>query len=148
MSNEDAVRDAIRAGNPKPGRYVMPHCADMKDMGTEAMMKKYKEGPVGHFTLGPTGVPNMGKCLGMWFLLSLVIAVVAAFLATQLFGLDPTRARAAAKLVGAVSFIAYGFGTLQESIWMMRPWSASVKDLFDSALYSIGSGLVFFWQWP
>jgi hypothetical protein len=145
LANEDAVRAALNAGNPAPGRYVVPHCKDMKDMASEAMLKKYREGPVGHFTLGPTGTPNMGKHLGLWFLWSLVIAVVAAFLASRIYGLE---ARAAAKLVGAVTFIAHGFGTVTESIWMMRPWSGSMKYLLDAALYAVGSGLVFYWLWP
>lgn len=148
FANEDAVRDAIRAGNPSPGRYVVPYCADMKQMSSEVMQTKYREGPVGHIMLAPAGVPNMGKYLGLWFLWSLAVAVVAAFLAAQLFGLDPARARAAAKLVGAVTFVAYGFGTVQESIWMARPWSSSAKYLLDAALYGVGSGLVFFWLWP
>ncbi len=148
LANEDAVRDAIRAGNPAPGRYVVPHCKGMKDMASEAMVKKYHEGPVGHFTLGPTGAPNMGKYLGLWFLWSLVIAVVAAFLAARLVPLDHVYARSAAKLVGAVTFIAHGFGTVTESIWMMRPWSSSAKHLLDAALYAVGSGLVFLWLWP
>lgn len=149
LANEDAVRAAIRAGNPTPGRYVLPHCADMKDMGSEAMVKKYQEGPVGHFTLGPTGAPNMGKHLGLWFLWSLAVAVVAAFLASQLVGSNHINpARTAAKLVGAITFIAHGFGTVTESVWMMRPWSTSVKYLADAALYAIGSGLVFFYLWP
>ena len=148
LANEDAVRDAIRAGNPAPGRYVVPHCTDMKDMGSEAMLKKYQEGPVGHVTLLPNGAPNMGKYLGQWFLWSLAIAVVAAYLTTQLFGLDHGHARAAAKLVFAVSFIAHGFGTVSESIWGGRPWSQSAKYLLDAALYAGGSGLVFYWLWP
>ena len=148
FTNEDAVRAAIRAGNPAPGLYVVPYCPDMKDMAGEAMVKKYSEGPVGHVTLRPNGSFNMGKYLGLWFLWSLVIAVVAAYLATQLIGLNPERARAAAKLVGAVSFIAHGFGTVTESIWMGRPWSGSAKYLLDAALYAIGSGLVFLWLWP
>lgn len=148
LANEDAVRAAIRAGNPKPGRYVMPHCGDMKDMGSDAMRKKYEEGPVGHFTLGPTGVPNLGKFLGQWFLWSLIVTAVAAYLAARVYGLDHAHAGGAAKLVGAVTFIALGFGTVQESIWMMRPWSASAKYLLDAALYGIGSGLVFLWLWP
>jgi len=148
LANEDAVRDAIRAGNPAPGRYVVPYCQDMKDMAGEAMQRKYLEGPVGHITLLPNGPQNMGKYLGLWFLWSLAVAVVAALIAVQIFGLDPTRARAVAKLIGAVSFIAYGFGTVTESIWMGRPWSQSAKYLLDAALYGIGSGLVFFYLWP
>ncbi len=148
FANEDAVRTAIGAGTPAPGHYVVPYCADMKQMGSEAMLKKYREGPVGHIILAPTGAPNMGKHLGLWFLWSVVVAAVAAFLATRLLGLDHNHARAAAKLVGAVTFIAYGYGTMQESIWMARSWSSSVKYLLDAALYGVGSGFVFLWLWP
>lgn len=148
FANEDAVREAIRAGNPTPGRYVVPHCPEMKDMSSEAMLRKYREGPVGHFTLGPTGVPVLGKFLGMWFVWSLIVATVAAYLAVRIHGLDQSHARGAAKLVGAVIFIAHGFGTVTESIWAMRPWSSSARYLLDAALYGIGSGFVFLWLWP
>ena len=148
LPNEDAVPDAIRAGNPAPGRYVTPFCKEMKDMGSEEMQKKYREGPVGHVTILPNGVPSMGKYLGIWFLWALVIAVVAAFLVVGIFDLHPARARAAAKLFGAITFIAHGFGTVTESIWVGRPWSQSVKYLLDAALYAIGSAAVFYWLWP
>ena len=148
LPNEDAVRAALRSGNPVPGLYVVPYCGGMKDMASEAMRQKYREGPVGHITLGPSGPPNMGKYLGLWFLWSLIIAAVAAYLAARVFGVEPGHARAAAKLVGAITFIAHGFGTVTESIWMMRTWSSSVKYLLDAALYAAGSGFVFFWLWP
>ena len=148
FANEDAVRAAIRAGSATPGMYVIPRCKDMKDMGSEAMQQKYREGPVGHVTLGPSGAPNMGKHLGLWFVWSLIVSVVAAYLAVRVVGVSHGVAHGAAKLVGAVTFIAHGFGTVTESIWFMRPWSTSVKYLLDAALYAVGSGLVFFWLWP
>ena len=148
LANEDAVRAAIRAGNPAPGRYVLPHCTDMKEMASEAMLQKYREGPVAHVTLGPNGAPNMGKSLGLWFLWSLIIAAVAGYLAARVFGLSQAPALGAAKLVGAITFVAHGFGTVTESIWVMRPWSSSAKYLLDSALYAIGSAAVFYWLWP
>ncbi|MDB6095182.1 MAG: hypothetical protein JWM32_2744 [Verrucomicrobia bacterium] len=148
LPNEDAVRDAIRAGNPAPGRYVMPRCKEMKEMASEAMKKKYAEGPVGHLTLLPNGMPKMGKYLGQWFLWSLVIAVVAAYLPAHIYGLGHFHARSAAKLAGIITFIAHGFGTISESIWTGRPWSQSVKYLIDAALYAIGSAVVFLWLWP
>jgi hypothetical protein len=148
LANEDAVRDAIRAGNPAPGRYVIPRCKEMKDMNSEGMQKKFREGPVGHLTLGEPGAPTMGKYLVQWFLWSLVIAVIAGFLASRLIRFNHAHALAAAKLVAAITFIAHGFGTVTESIWLMRPWSSSAKNLLDAALYAIGSGLVFFWLWP
>jgi hypothetical protein len=148
FANEDAVRAAIRAGNPAPGHYVVPHCKDMKDMGSEAMRQKYREGPVGHFTLGRSGVPALGKFLAMWFVWAVIVATGAACMAVRLYGLDPTRAQGAAKLVGTITFVAYGCGTVTESIWAMRPWSSSAKNLIDAALYGLGSGLVFLWLWP
>src|SRR6478736_3012060 len=92
FENEDAIRDAIRAGNAAPGRYVIPRCKDMKDMATEAMKKKYAEGPVGHITLLPNGQPGMGKHLALWFVWALAISVVAAFLVVGIFDLNPARA--------------------------------------------------------
>ncbi len=148
FANEDAVREAINAGNPSPGQYVLPYCKDMKDLANEAMMKRLQEGPVGFVRLGAKGAHNMGKSLGIWFLFSLVVSVVAAYLAVRLFGLDPEKARAAAKLIGAVSFIAYGFGGVPESIWLARPWTSTAKYLLDAALYGLGTGAVFYWLWP
>ena len=148
LANEDAVRAAIRAGQPAPGRYVMPHCKDMKDMGSEVMKQKYAEGPVGHITILPNGAHNMGKYLGLWLLLCLLVSAVAAGLAARVYGLDHTPVGGAAKLAGAVSFIAYGFGTLQESIWMGRPWKASAINLLDATLYALGTWAVFLWLWP
>ena len=148
FSNEDTVRDAIRAGNPSPGQYVVPYCKEMKEMGGEAMQAKYKEGPVGYVVLAPNGAPNMGKSLGLWFLFSLLISVVAAYLTVRVIGLDPSRARGAAKLIAAVSFVAYGFGTITDSIWMARSWLSSFKYLVDAAIYAVGSGLIFYWLWP
>jgi hypothetical protein len=147
LPNEDAIRDAIRAGNPLPGRYVIPRCAEMKDMASDAMKKKYTEGPVGHLTIIPNGQPAMGKYLFQWFLLCVVVSAAALYLAFRLFPMDHSFARAAAKVVGGVAFIGYGFGTLQESIWMGRPWSSSVKSLIDSAVYAVGSALVVYWMW-
>jgi hypothetical protein len=55
LANEDDVRAAIRAGNPTPGHFVLPHCGSMQEMGSDAMRRKYAEGPVGYLTLRPRG---------------------------------------------------------------------------------------------
>jgi hypothetical protein len=148
LPNEDAVRAVIRAGNPGPGLYMLPHPTDMKQMGSPEMQQKFRDGPVGNLTLLPNGMYNMGKLLGLWFLWALVVAAVAGYLASRLIIWDHVHARSAAKLVGAVTFIAHGFGTVTESIWMGRPWKQTFKFLIDSALYGLGSALVFCWLWP
>ena len=145
--NEDAVRAAIRSGNPTPGRYILPHCRDMKDMASDAMRQKYIEGPIGHVTIMPNGIPNMGKYLGIWFVFCLLVSVVVALLASRLIPIEATFSGRVAKLAFTVSFIAYGFGTIQESIWSGRPWSSSAKYLLDALLYAAGTAAVFFWFW-
>ena len=148
LANEDAVREAIRAGAPTPGQYVLPHCREMKEMGSETMAKKFAEGPVGFLTLAPNGRPNMAASLVQWFVLNLVVAAIAAFVATQIFGLDYGRVRASSKLVGAVTFLAYGFGSIQDAIWMGKSWTSVAKYLLDSALYAVVSALTFYSMWP
>lgn len=146
FANEDDVRAAINAGKPVPGRYVIPFCKEMKEMGSEAMQQKYREGPISHINIGPVGVPAIGKFLGLWFVWSLIVSTVAAYLSARACGFS--HPLAAAKLAGAVVFIGLGFGTITESIWSMRPWSQSVKFLIDAALYGLGAGVVFFYLWP
>ena len=32
LANEDEVRAAIRSASPAPGQYIIPYCADPKDV--------------------------------------------------------------------------------------------------------------------
>lgn len=148
LPNEAGARAALGQDKLAPGRYVIPYCPDMNGMGSAEMRRKYEEGPVAQVLVGPNGVPNIGKYLAQWFVWSLVIAAVSGGFALCILGTTTGQQAVAARLVGGLSFVAYGFGTVQESIWMMRPWSSSLKHLLDAALYALGSGLVFLWLWP
>lgn len=148
FKNEDAVRAALGADQPVQGvKYVVPYCCDMKEMATEAMKKKYADGPNAVIIFGPNGQPNMGKHLGLWFLWSLIVATVAAFLCTRFFALDASVAHRAAKLAGIVTFIAHGFGTVQESIWMYRSWRSTATYMLDALCYALGTAAVFYFLW-
>lgn len=145
--NEDAVRESLRAGGPVPGkRFVVPYCADMKEMSSEAMKRKYADGPNAVIVFGADGQPNMGRHLGQWFLLCVLVSAVAAFLTAKAYGIG-APAQGAAKMAGAAAFVAYGFGTIQESIWMYRSWASTAKYLLDSALYAVGTAAAFYWTW-
>jgi hypothetical protein len=147
LANEDDVRAAIRASSPTPGQYVMPHCVDMKDMGSEAMQKKFAEGPVAFLTVRKNGSPEMGSTFVMWFAFTLAVAAIAGWLAMTAFT-GKANANAAGQMVGFISFLAYGGGSVPLGIWMGKPWGSVAKDLLDALIYGVISGLVFIWLWP
>ena len=114
LANEDAVRAAIAAGTPPPGLYTLPHCGDMKAMQDPAMQAKYREGPVALLTVMANGMPNMGRILGCWFLLNLLVAAVAAVLALHaVHPADMSMACRAGCVGGAVTFMSYGIGSVR-----------------------------------
>jgi hypothetical protein len=146
LANEDEVRAALRAGAPAPGPYVIPHCADMKKMAEEPMQQKYREGPVGFITLLPNGAPRMGKALGLWFVLNLLVACACGCLALAYVGRNGDG-HDAGHLAGALSFLAYGVGSLQAGIWMGKRWGSVAKDLLDAFIYAFVTAFAFAWLW-
>lgn len=147
VANEDEVRAAIRAGSPAPGQYVVPYCMDMKDMKGEAMMKKFTEGPIAFVTVRKNGPPAMGTTLALWFVFTVFIAAVAAYVASQVYGLK-ANPHQAGHLVGMLSFLAYAAGSVPLGIWMGKPWGSVAKDVLDGFIYGVISALTFMWLWP
>jgi len=147
LSNEEEVRAAIRKGSPAPGQYVIPHCADMKEMEKPEVQQKYMDGPVGFLMLSPSGAPNMGKALGLWFLYSAAVAFMAAYVAGHTLGAGAHYLKVF-RIVGTVSFLTYAGGSVQAGIWMGKPWRSVVKDLADGLIYGLLSAGVFGWLWP
>jgi hypothetical protein len=147
LPNEDEVRAAIRKGAPSPGQYVVPHCVDMKQMQSPGMQQKFKEGPVGHFFIRPNGPGNIGKHLGQWFLLSLFVALTAAYIAGIGLpaGASPMNVF---RSIFTITFLAYGAGPVMEGIWQGKPWGSVAKDLLDAALYGASTAAPFVWLWP
>ena len=147
LPNEDEVRAAIRKGAPAPGQYVLPHCSDHKDMAKPEMQAKYTEGPIGFLVINPNGPPAMGAALGKWFGFTLLVAFMAAYLASRTLA-PGTHYLQVFRVVGAVSFLTYGFGSISSSIWMGKPWSSTFKDLADALIYGLLSAGIFGWLWP
>ena len=147
LANEDEVRAAIRSASPAPGQYIIPYCADPKDMQKDEVQKKFKEGPVGFLMLRPPSAPSMGKPLALWFLLNVIIAVVAGYLASKTV---PVGAGflAVCRVVSLVTFLAYACGGLQAAIWMGKPWNSAAKEILDAFIYALVSALAFAWLWP
>jgi hypothetical protein len=147
LQNEDEVRAAIARLHPGPGEYLIPHCSDPKELRSPGMQQKFRDGPVALLVLRRPGLPQMGPQLGLWFLYTVVIAAIAAYLASR------TLAPGAATLmvlrqVSVVVFVTLVGGSVQNAIWMGKPWRVVAKDMLDAVLYAAATGAIFAWLWP
>ncbi len=147
LPNEDAVRAAIRAGNPLPAQYVIPYCSDMKDMEKPEVKQKYVEGPVAVMNLLRPGLPNMSKYLTQWFLFVLFVSFFIAYVAAHAIPLGAEYLHVF-RIVGAMGFLAYGMGQFTSAIWMGKPWRVAVKEAFDGLVYGLVTAGTFGWLWP
>ena len=147
LPNETAVMDALRTAGVTPGAYVFPGICSMKEMGTPEAKAKYERGPIGLVTVLPTGVPAIGKALMQWFIFTLLVGVLTAYVAWHTLppGTDYLRVF---QVTGAVAFMAYGIGVIDDSIWKGQPWSSTWKFLFDGLLYALATAGAFGWLWP
>lgn len=147
LPDEDAVRAALSKGDPAPGQYFTPYCSSMKAMGEPANLEKFQKGPVAHITVLPKGMPAMPKLLGLWFLYTLLVSFVAAYVARHTLtpGADGILVM---QITGTVAFAAYGLGVLDESIWKGQPWVNTARFLVDAILYSTATGVCFMLLWP
>src|SRR3982751_3411143 len=75
LPNEEAIRAAIRSGNPEPRQYIFPYAGGMREMETPEMQQKFREGPVGVLNLRRPGPVQMGAPLARWFLFSLLVSL-------------------------------------------------------------------------
>jgi hypothetical protein len=148
LPNEDEVRAAINKASAAPGQYVLPHCTDMKEMQAVEMQKKYQAGPIGFLVLRANGTPRIGPQLGQWFALNIVVALIVAHVASgALMGSSPNPMQVF-HTVGVMTFLTYAGGSIQNGIWMGKPWGSVAKDLLDALIYGAISGAVFAWLWP
>jgi len=147
LPNEDAVRAALRAGNPEPRQYIIPYCADMKDMESPEMQQKYLEGPVGVLHLRRPGPPTMGPMLLQWFLFILAVSFFLGYLAAITIEPDAHYLRVF-RVVGAAGFLAYAAGQVPAAIWMGKPWPVAWKEVFDGLVYGLLTAGTFGWLWP
>jgi hypothetical protein len=104
-------------------------------------------GPVAVVTIRPAGPPFMGKALILWFLLAVVVSLVAGYVAGRALspGADYLEVF---RFVGTTALAGYVFGTWQQSIWFGRPWSTTLKTSFDGVVYALLTAGIFGWLWP
>ncbi len=147
LSNEDEVRAAIRKSSPAPGQYMMPWAKDMSAMKDPVMQAKWVEGPVATLTVRPSGAINMAPFLSQWFVYTLVISTLVAYLAIHTLPVA-TAYLTVFRVVGTAAWLGYAGGTPINSIWKGVPWRVSFKEAIDGLVYACLTAGVFGWLWP
>ena len=146
IPDERRVADALRPFAIPPGDYAMPH-GHAKDMATPEFIQKTKEGPVAIMTILPNEPTNMGSSLALWFVYSLVVGGVAAYVAGSTLSIGAEYGEVF-RVVAAVSFAGYSLAILQNSIWWKKSWGYTVRTVADGVIYGLLTGGVFGWLWP
>lgn len=145
LPGEGELLAAMRAQGVKPGSYMFPACDSMKDMETPEMKAKYAQGPIGNITV--LASMSIGRSLGQWFVLALVISALAAYVAGIALG-PGADAKTIFRITSCAAFLGYSCSHAQDSIWKGLSWSITAKFVFDGLLYSLATGAVFAWLWP
>jgi hypothetical protein len=146
LPDEDKLLAALRSAGLKRALYVFPFCTH-KDMKSPAILEKFKQGPVGMLTVFPSGPPNMGKFLGLWFGYCLLIGLFVAYLTGHTVA-PGTPYLAVFRVAGTAAFMAYGLGPLVNGIWKSQPRSMCLKESFDGVVYCLLTAGTFGWLWP
>lgn len=147
LPDQDRVMDALQPFRLQPGEYMLPRAKDMKDCQAPEFVEKLKRGPVLLMTVIPNGPVTMSKNLVQWFIYTLVVSALAAYIAGATLPAG-TPYLSAFRVAGATAFIAYAVGLWQQSIWYSRPWSTTLKLTLDGLIYSLLTGGTFGWLWP
>jgi hypothetical protein len=147
LPNEREIMDAMRPHAPPPGEYAMPFPSSMKEMSSPEFVEKLNQGPVAFMTVMPNGQQGMGGQLTLWFVYSLIVSLFAGYVASHAVPAGGDYL-AVFRFVGAVAFTGYSLALLQNSIWYRRPWSTTLKSVFDGLIYACVTAGTFGWLWP
>jgi hypothetical protein len=147
MSNEEAVLEAMRAGDLSPGEYMFPFCGDMKEMGTPEFKARLERGPVAFMTVMPNGSLKFGASLVQWFVYSLLIGVLVAYVGD--LSVEPGAGFSKAfQVLGTVAVLPYAVSYIQDFIWKGKSLNVVLKFMFEGVIYGLVTGAVFAWFWP
>jgi hypothetical protein len=147
VPDEDRVMDALRPSNLPPGDYILPYVGHASNLKSEAVQQKIAKGPIGAMTIYPANVfLNMGSQLAQWFAYTLLVGIIAAYLAGRV--LSPTADYLQVfRVTGTVAFACYSMALMQRSIWYMQNWPMTLRHMFDGLIYALLTAGAFGWLW-
>lgn len=144
---EDELMEAMRKLNIPPGEYMVPCPGGPQDMKNPEFIARREKGPILFMTVMAGCSPNMGPMLLQWFVYSVIVGVIAAYVAGR--ALAPGAPYLAVfRLAGCVAFVGYAVALWQRSIWYRQKWSTTFKNTFDGLIYGMLTAGAFGWLWP
>ena len=146
LPDEEKVTAALREAGVTRGLYMFPF-ADHKQMKEPAVQEKFKRGPVGTMNIRQSGAINLAPFLAQWFVFCLLVGFFAAYVAAHTLA-PGTNYLEVFRVVGAVSFMAYGLANFANGIWKGEPWGMVVKEIIDGLIYGLLTAGTFGWLWP
>jgi len=147
LPQEDEIRDALGKFNIPPGDYTVPYADSSKARNTPEFKEKLAKGPLGFITMMPNGEPGMTSSLIQWFLYSVMVGIVAAYVTGRVLdaGADYLEVF---RIAGTVAFASYAMALPQNSIWFYRSWPSTLRFMFDGLVYALLTAGTFGWLWP
>jgi hypothetical protein len=147
FSNEDAVRNALGAQKPADGIYMVPFAGSAPARKDPAFLKKLQDGPRAFVTMAGAGNVSMGPMMAQSVVFYLIVSSITAYVAAHVLPAG-TPYLQVFRVVGTIAWLAYGFGTVPESIWFGKPWSSTLKGMLDALLFALVTAGTFGWRWP
>ena len=147
LPDEDAVMGALRGFKIPEGDYMMPCPESAKAMKSPEFLEKHNKGPIAVMTFIKSGPPSMGKSLFLWFLYTIVIGTISAYVGDRAVGFGGNYLQVF-RFVGCTAFMGYSMALWQNSIWYGRNWGATLRSAFDGLIYALVTAGTFGWLWP
>lgn len=147
LPSEDEVMEDLRKYNIPPGDYAIPNAGSMEAMKSPEFAEKTKKGPVAFMTVMKSGPMSMGSNLIQWFIYSLLVSFIAAYIASRALE-NGAYYLEVFRFAGCTAFVGYSIALLQNSIWYKRKWSSTFKSMFDGLIYAMVTAGTFGWLWP
>lgn len=147
LPEEDEIQEALRKFEIPPGDYQLPCPESMAAMKDPKFIEKMTKGPTLIMTVSKPAPPSMGGNLAMWFLYTILVSLIAAYVAGRAVPAGAPYLHVF-RFAGCTAFVGYSVALLQNSIWYRKSWGTTLKTVFDGLLYGLVTAGTFGWLWP
>ena len=120
---------------------------DIRGRSGLTLKQKWAAGPIMFFTVMPSGQQEMAAQFIGWFVYSLFIGMVAAYVTGLAYG-PGTGYMHIFRMATTVAFIGYVGSLPQFSIWYKRSWRTTLVGMADGLIYGMLTAGALGWLWP